>query len=81
MPVVQPGSKILVTGGNGYIGVSAIRLLLDRGYAVRATVRRKVDWLSELFKEDKFEVVLVEDITKVDVSFHTILMVLTVATF
>jgi NAD(P)-dependent dehydrogenase (short-subunit alcohol dehydrogenase family) len=57
MPVVQPGSKILVTSGNGYIGVSAIRSLLERGYAVLATVKRKerrrqaeVDWLSELFK-------------------------------
>lgn len=72
MSVVQPGSKILVTGGNGYIGVSAIGLLLERGYTVRATVRRKVDWLSELFEEkykDKFEVVVVEDITKVGVGF------------
>ena len=87
MPVVQPGSKILVTGGNGYIGVSAICLLLERGYTVRATVRRKerqgeMDWLNELFKEryeDKFEVVVVEDITKAGDSFHMILTVLTVA--
>ena len=68
MPVVQPGSKILVTGGNGYIGVSAIGLLLERGYAVRATARWEVDWLGELFEDrykDKFEAVVVEDITKV----------------
>ena len=83
MPVVQPGSKILVTGGNGYIGVSAIGFLLERGYAIRATVRREVDWLSALFKErykEKFEVVVVEDMTKVGVGF-LILTVLTVATF
>jgi nucleoside-diphosphate-sugar epimerase len=87
MSVVQQGSKILVTGGNGYIGVSAICLLLERGYAVRATVRRKVDWLRELFEEkykNKFEVVVVEDMTKVDVGFlilmGTYVGILTVAT-
>jgi NADPH:quinone reductase-like Zn-dependent oxidoreductase len=69
MPVVQPGSRILVTGGNSYIGVGAIRALLDQGFAVRATVRSKEKnlWLEDLFKEykDKFELVIVEDIQKV----------------
>ncbi len=71
MPVVQPGSRILVTGGNSYIGVGAIRALLDQGFAVRATVRSKEKnlWLEDLFKEykDKFELVVVEDIQKVRV--------------
>lgn len=69
MPVVQPGSRVLVTGGNSYVAVGAIRALLERGFAVRATVRSKGNnlWLQDLFKDykDKFELVVVEDIKKV----------------
>jgi NADPH:quinone reductase-like Zn-dependent oxidoreductase len=69
MPVVKPGSRILVTGGNSYVGVGTIHTLLQRGFSVRATVRSREKnlWLEDLFKEykDKFELVVVEDIKKV----------------
>ncbi|MFA5006039.1 MAG: NAD-dependent epimerase/dehydratase family protein [Candidatus Izemoplasmatales bacterium] len=35
-PVLRP--KVLVTGANGFLGCHIVRLLLDRGYAVRAFV-------------------------------------------
>lgn len=68
MPVVNSG-KVLVTGANGYIAVWLVKTLLERGYSVRGTVRAasRGKHLSNLFKEygDKFELVIVEDITKV----------------
>ena len=70
MPAITSG-KILVTGANGYIAVWVVKKLLEKGFAVRGTVRSesKAPYLRELFKEygDKFEVVIVEDITKVRV--------------
>ncbi|KIK51291.1 hypothetical protein GYMLUDRAFT_50664 [Collybiopsis luxurians FD-317 M1] len=39
MPGVQPGSKILVTGCNGFIAAWIVRTLLEKGYTVRGTVR------------------------------------------
>ncbi|KAI0690439.1 NAD(P)-binding protein [Cytidiella melzeri] len=67
MPAVQTG-KVLVTGANGYIAVWLVKKLLDEGYAVRGTVRSasKGTYLSKIFAEhgDKFEVVVVEDITQ-----------------
>ncbi|KAF8336751.1 hypothetical protein F5887DRAFT_1245570 [Amanita rubescens] len=74
MPVVQPDSRILVTGGNSYVGVGTIRALLEQRFAVRATVRSKEKnlWLEDLFKEynDKFELVIVEDIKKTTPLFY-----------
>ncbi|KAF8625649.1 hypothetical protein AX15_005270 [Amanita polypyramis BW_CC] len=68
MPVVPPGSKILVSGANGFIAVWLVRTLLEQGYAVRGTVRSKEKsaFLIDLFKSygDKFELFVVEDITK-----------------
>ncbi|KAF9457365.1 hypothetical protein BDZ94DRAFT_1273374 [Collybia nuda] len=68
MPTITPGSKVLVSGANGYIAIWVVRTLLERGYAVRGTVRsaEKGRFLSELFKSygDKFEIAVVEDITK-----------------
>ncbi|GAB2234100.1 hypothetical protein Droror1_Dr00003337 [Drosera rotundifolia] len=36
---VEKGEVVCVTGGSGYIGSWLVRLLLDRGYTVHATVR------------------------------------------
>ncbi|KAI1798371.1 NAD(P)-binding protein [Ganoderma leucocontextum] len=67
MPAITSG-KVLVTGANGYIAVWVVKAFLDQGFSVRGTVRSesKATHLRSLFKPfgDKFEVVLVEDITK-----------------
>lgn len=68
MPTVESNtsSHVLITGGNGYIGMWVIRFLLEQGYAVRAAVRSedKGNRLQEYF-HDKVKWVVVEDITKV----------------
>lgn len=69
MPSVAPPAKALVTGANGYVAVWVVQTLLERGYSVRGTVRSesKGVHLKQLFEKygDKFECVVVEDITKV----------------
>ncbi|KAF8342433.1 D-lactaldehyde dehydrogenase [Amanita rubescens] len=69
MTVIAPGSKILVSGANGFIAVWLVRILLEQGYSVRGTVRSKEKgaFLEDMFKSygDKFELVVVEDLTKV----------------
>ncbi|EGN94218.1 hypothetical protein SERLA73DRAFT_163217 [Serpula lacrymans var. lacrymans S7.3] len=68
MPTVAPPSKVLVTGANGYIAIWVVKNLLEKGYAVRGTVRseEKAQYLRTLFSAygDKHEEVVVEDITK-----------------
>lgn len=68
MPAVTSG-KVLVTGANGYIAVWLVQRLLEKGYSVRGTSRSesKGVHLKETFKKygDRFEFVVVEDITKV----------------
>ncbi|KAF8987319.1 D-lactaldehyde dehydrogenase [Cyathus striatus] len=68
MPFVPPGSKVLVTGANGYLAIWIVQRLLDRGYSVRGTVRSasKGSYLEEYFKSyaDRLEVVVVSDFTK-----------------
>ncbi|EIN05348.1 D-lactaldehyde dehydrogenase [Punctularia strigosozonata HHB-11173 SS5] len=69
MPAVLPGSKVLVTGANGYIAVWVVKNLLEHGYTVRGTVRSeaKSAHLKKLFADKyagKLEFVVVEDITK-----------------
>ncbi|KNZ74715.1 NADPH-dependent methylglyoxal reductase GRE2 [Termitomyces sp. J132] len=68
MPTVTPGDKILVSGANGYIAIWVVRRFLEKGYAVRGTVwsADKGKYLEEYFKSysDKFEIVVVQDITK-----------------
>ncbi|KAG6884850.1 hypothetical protein C0993_007783 [Termitomyces sp. T159_Od127] len=68
MPTIAPGDKILVSGANGYIAIWVVRRFLEKGYAVRGTVRSvdKGRYLENYFKSygDKFEVAIVEDITK-----------------
>ncbi|KAF8999638.1 hypothetical protein BDQ17DRAFT_1410630 [Cyathus striatus] len=67
MPAIQPGSKVLVTGANGYIANWLVQNLLERGFAVRGTVRTpaKGEYLKDKFAAfgDKFELVYVKDIT------------------
>ncbi|KAI0777488.1 hypothetical protein BD413DRAFT_490509 [Trametes elegans] len=67
MPTVTSG-KVLVIGANGYIAVWVVKYLLEAGFAVRGTVRAegKATHLRNLFKPhgDKFEIVVVDDITK-----------------
>lgn len=69
MAVVPPGSKILVSGANGYIAVWVIRKLLEQGYHVRGAARSeaKLKHLKEYFKSyaDNVERVVVKDITQV----------------
>ena len=72
MPSLNKGSKVLVSGANGYIAMWIVRTLLERGFTVRGTVRteEKGKFMIEYFKSlgyggDKFEVVIVDDIVKV----------------
>jgi uncharacterized protein YbjT (DUF2867 family) len=62
---LHPGSKVLVTGANGYIASHVINVLLELGYKVRGTVRTPKPWLNEYFdleyEEGLFETVLVPD--------------------
>ncbi|KAJ6155239.1 hypothetical protein N7470_005805 [Penicillium chermesinum] len=44
-----PGSTVLVTGANSYIGSHVINILLGLGYRVRGTVRTPRPWLQGLF--------------------------------
>ncbi|CAI7650799.1 unnamed protein product [Penicillium glandicola] len=68
--VVQPGSKVLVTGANGYIASHIIKVLLDLGYLVRGTVRTPMPWLTEYFEKQcgsgRFELVVVSDFQQSD---------------
>lgn len=71
MPASPPPSKVLVTGANGFIAVFVVKLLLERGYVVRGTIRSedKAAHLKEVFgsyvQDGKLELAVVEDITKV----------------
>ncbi|KAI6110832.1 D-lactaldehyde dehydrogenase [Pisolithus croceorrhizus] len=68
MPAIQPPTKVLVTGANGFIAAWVVRDLLEHGYSVRGTVRsvEKGEYLKNYFANyaSKFEVIVVEDITK-----------------
>ncbi|KLO11371.1 NAD-binding protein [Schizopora paradoxa] len=70
MPFVEPGSKVLVTGANGFIAVWILKHLLEAGYAVRGSIRsqEKATHLHSLFADygTKFETIVVPDITEVD---------------
>ncbi|KAK0194726.1 hypothetical protein F5146DRAFT_926509 [Armillaria mellea] len=68
MPSISPPSRVLVSGANGYIAIWIVRTLLERGFAVRGTVRSeaKGKHLKNTFKSygKKLEIVVVDDITK-----------------
>ena len=69
MPVIAPGSKVLVTGANGFAAINIVDVLLKKGYYVRATVRSesKATYLKKIFGKygDKLEFVFVPDVAKV----------------
>ena len=71
MPSISKGSKVLVSGANGYLAMWVVRTLLERGFIVRGTVRAEdkgkfmVEYFTLLGYGDKFEVVVVDDIVKV----------------
>ena len=69
MPSVPAGSTVLVSGANGYIAFWIVRYLLEHGFTVRGTVRSEAKgvFLKDAWKSygDKFECVVVEDITTV----------------
>ena len=71
MPTVNKGSKVLVSGANGYLAMWIVRTLLERGFTVRGTVRTEdkgkvmIEYFKSLGYGDKFEVAVVDDIVKV----------------
>jgi uncharacterized protein YbjT (DUF2867 family) len=64
MPICPPPAKVLVTGASGFIGSWICQILLDAGYAVRATVRSndKGEYLRNLFANfgNKFEYIVAD---------------------
>jgi nucleoside-diphosphate-sugar epimerase len=68
MVAISPPSKVLVTGANGYLATWVVKKYLEAGYSVRGTVRSlsKSAFLNDKFSDygDRFELVVVEDITK-----------------
>ncbi|PPQ70462.1 hypothetical protein CVT26_013909 [Gymnopilus dilepis] len=68
MPTVEPNrdTRILVTGGNGFIGMWVIRTLLEQGYSVRGAIRslEKGMGLRDYFLNSNVEWVVVKDFYK-----------------
>ncbi|KAI6044390.1 D-lactaldehyde dehydrogenase [Pisolithus marmoratus] len=68
IPVVQPSSKVLVSGADGYIATWVIRNLLEHGYSVRGTVcsARQGEHAKKYFANygGKLEIVIIKDITR-----------------
>jgi nucleoside-diphosphate-sugar epimerase len=68
MVAISPPAKVLVTGANGYLATWVVKKYLEKGYSVRGAVRSltKSAFLNENFAQygDRFELVVVEDITK-----------------
>ena len=68
--IIPPGSLILVTGANGFIGSHVADQLLEAGYRVRGTSRNesKSAWVKELFDgkygQGKFETAVVQDMSQ-----------------
>ncbi|KAJ5425044.1 hypothetical protein N7465_000114 [Penicillium sp. CMV-2018d] len=64
------GSRILVTGANGFIGSNVIHSLLELGFRVRGTVRSSKPWLDEMFRDkfgrDSYESVVLANFEDVD---------------
>ncbi|KAJ5431746.1 NAD-dependent epimerase/dehydratase [Penicillium cf. griseofulvum] len=64
------GSRILVTGVNGFIGSNVVHSLLELGFKVRGTVRSAKPWLDKMFREkfgqDSYESVVLANFENVD---------------
>ncbi|PVF97745.1 NAD(P)-binding protein [Serendipita vermifera] len=65
MPAISTSSKVLLTGGSGFVGAQNLNKLLEDGFSVRAVVRseQKASYLRNRFSEhgDKLEFVIIED--------------------
>lgn len=65
---ISRGSKVLVTGANGYIASHIINVLLELGYLVVGTVRTPMPWLTDYFAKkwgpNRCELVVVPDFQK-----------------
>lgn len=74
---LQPGSLILITGVNGYVGGHVADQLLTLGYRVRGTARdqSKVDLVTTAFKKytGLFEGVVLSDMRS-EGAFHSVLV-------
>ncbi|VVT43692.1 uncharacterized protein SAPINGB_P000102 [Magnusiomyces paraingens] len=57
-------NKVLLTGASGFIAIHTLKLLLERGYTVKATVRSqaKGQYLLDKFPGQPIELAIVEDI-------------------
>jgi NADPH:quinone reductase-like Zn-dependent oxidoreductase len=56
-PAIPPGSLVLVTGANGYLGMHAVDCLLWQGYHVRGAVRneQKANWTTDYFVSEMLD--------------------------
>ncbi|KAJ5124999.1 uncharacterized protein N7515_008824 [Penicillium bovifimosum] len=65
------GSRILVTGANGFVGSNVIHNLLELGFRVRGTVRAAKPWLDKMFQDkfgaDSYESVILTSFENVDI--------------
>ncbi|KAF8808073.1 NAD(P)-binding protein [Phlegmacium glaucopus] len=70
MPTIDKGAKVLVSGANGFFAMWVVRILLERGFSVRGTVRsvdkgkHVIEYFTSLGYGDKIDIVAVEDIAK-----------------
>jgi nucleoside-diphosphate-sugar epimerase len=65
------GSRVLVTGANGFIGSNVIQCLLELGFRVRGAVRSPRPWLDEMFREKfgegSYESIILANFEDVDI--------------
>lgn len=71
LTALPPGSRVLVTGANGYIASHVVNQLLQQGLVVRGTIRAPKPWLDEYFTQhygpDAYESVIVSSFEDADV--------------
>jgi nucleoside-diphosphate-sugar epimerase len=67
---IPDGSKILVTGANGYIASHVCDILLGMGYQVRGTLRSEKPWLNSFFEKKygtgRFESMIIPSLVEVE---------------